>query len=65
MALDRQKATQFRNACAAFDITNSNAIASLSGVLDQLATEVAKSEVLRCVVASDGAELKCNSVDNG
>lgn len=58
MALDRQKATQFRNACAAFDITNSHAITSLSGVLDQLATELAKSEVLRYVIASDDVELK-------
>lgn len=65
MALDRQKATQFRNACAAFDITNSNAITSLSSVLDQLATELAKSEVLRYVVASGGVELRWNSVDNG
>ncbi|KAF7964993.1 hypothetical protein HWV62_1166 [Athelia sp. TMB] len=46
MALDRQKATQFRNACAAFDITNHDAIISLSNVLDQLTTELAKSEIL-------------------
>ena len=49
MALDRQKATQFRNACAALDITNRDAIVSLSNVLDQLTTELAKSEILRYV----------------
>lgn len=47
MALDRQKATQFRNACATFDIANHDAITSLSIVLDQLTTDLAKSEVLR------------------
>ena len=49
MALDRQKAAQFRNACAAFDITNRDAIVLLSVVLEQLTTDLAKSEVLRSV----------------
>ena len=49
MALDRQKAAHFRNACAAFDITNRDAIASLSNVLTELTTDLAKSEILRFV----------------
>jgi hypothetical protein len=53
MALDRQKATQFRNACAAFDITNSDAIASLCKVLGQLKADLAKSDVLRSVRPKD------------
>lgn len=47
MALDRQKAAQFRNACAAFDVTNSDTITSLSNVLEQLTTDLAKNAVLR------------------
>jgi hypothetical protein len=47
MALDRQKSTQFRNACAAFDITNSDTITFLSNILTQLTTDLAKSDVLR------------------
>ena len=49
MALDRQKAAQFRNACAAFDVTNSDTIISLSNVLEQLTTDLAKNAVLRFV----------------
>lgn len=49
MALDRQKAAQFRNACAAFDITNRDAITTVFKVLDQVTTDLAKSEVLRSV----------------
>jgi hypothetical protein len=53
MALDRQKATQFRNACAAFDVSNGDAISLLSNVLDQLTTDLAKSDVLRSVQPMD------------
>lgn len=49
MALDRQKAAQFRNACAAFDVTNSDTITSLSNTLEKLTTDLAKNEVLRFV----------------
>jgi hypothetical protein len=49
MAIDRQKAAQFRNACAAFDVTNSDTITSLSNVLEQLTTDLAKNAVLRFV----------------
>jgi hypothetical protein len=55
MALDRQKATQFRNACAAFDITISDAITSLSNVIGQLTTDLAKSDVLRSVQSNSMA----------
>lgn len=61
MALDRQKATQFRNSCAAFDITNRDAIASLSNVLDQLTTELAKSEILRSVRSLDSLHVAYSS----
>lgn len=49
MALDRQKAAQFRNACAAFDITNSDTITSLSNILEQLTIDLARNETLRFV----------------
>jgi hypothetical protein len=62
MALDRQKATQFRNACAAFDITNSDAIASLCNVLGQLKTDLAESDILRSVQSKE-LITNANSLD--
>ena len=67
MALDRQKATQFRNACAAFDITNSDAIASLSTVLNQLTADLARNDILRFVQSMDllANSTSLNQTTNG
>lgn len=47
MALDRQNAAKFRNACTVFNISNSDTISSLSILLSSLTAQLKTSTELR------------------